>query len=141
MSQKKDGSNQGSFFRVSRETPRLLETPNGWRLVGYNDRELGRIKGLTQRSFDIPNTHGALKGTLYSMDRLHWSHAWALLFIQGAPIQQLIGPNYAHVGSRPSDPFDVRPHLKDVLLARVTEAPPSMSLEEAVLEVRRWSSS
>lgn len=140
MSQEKDDRDQGSLFRVAKETPRILETSDGWKLVGFADRELGRIEGLRQHPFNIPKNGGRLRSQLYFMDRLYWGHAWALLFIQGAPIQQLIGPNYLFIAGDRCSPFDARQHLKDVLVARIEEAPPATSLEEAMVELRRWSS-
>lgn len=133
------GGNSGAFFLVPTETPRLLETPDGWKLVGYNDRELGRAEDLTQKSFSIPAPNGDIEGVLFYIKRLYWSQGQGLLYIQGAPLQRLIGPNYMVVSAERCSAFSVRPHITKVHLALLNRAPEGMRLEEALVLIRRWS--
>lgn len=138
MSQETTGGDAGALFYVARETPRLLETTDGWKLVGYNDRELGRAEGVRVAPFEvfIPEV-GTVLGQRCCIDRLYWVQAQALLFIQGAALHQLIGPNYAVITAERCSPFDPRQHLKNVQLARVESAPLGLKLESLVVELRR----
>jgi hypothetical protein len=139
MSQEKDGGQQSTLYYVAQETPRLLETADGWKLVGYNDRELGRADGVTARQFEVPvKDDGVVRGDGFFIEKLYWNHAWGLLYLQGMPLQKLLGPNYLLIRVQPCSIFDARPHVKNVHLARIQAAPQSLRLEELVVELRRW---
>ena len=142
MPQADAGSNQGPSYYVTRETPRLLETPSGYILVGYGDRELARVVGVQNQRFCIPDgrvgSGGEIAGAVYTIERIVWGQATGILLLQGAPLQSLIGPNYAVVAGTPCHPASSTLHTKDVVLARVESAPSSLRLEEAVWALRKW---
>lgn len=138
MPQTQPGSNPGAHFYVPQETPRLLETSDGWRLVGYNDRLLAKAGGDVQvSSFQVPVGDSTLEGESFFIPRLYWTQHRGILVMQGAPMQKVIGPNYLVIGFIPCVAWDPRPHVEDLLLARVTSAPEGMGLEEALVAIRR----
>lgn len=75
---------------------------------------------------------GELGGEMYYLERLYWCFGKALMLVQGAPLQHLIGPNYAVVGADPFVQHHPEPHTSRFFLARITSAPAGMRLEEAV---------
>jgi hypothetical protein len=139
MPQANTGGHQSAAFIVPVETPRLLETAGGWRLVGYNARELGRVEGLKQKEFSVAARGGVLEGTLFYIEKLYWSIGQGLLYIQGAPLQRLVGPNYLVVSAERCSVFSVRPHIMNAHLALIRKAPGGLGLEEALVVLRRWS--
>lgn len=132
MQEENASGKQGASYYISRETPRLLDTPNGWKLVGYGDRELGRAEGVTIEPVDVAVADGRVVGELYRIRRLYLGHTLGMMSIQGAPLQKIIGPNYAVIRAAGCTPHDARPHLSYVLLSRLHSAPASTRLEEAV---------
>jgi len=125
-------SKYGPSYYVSRETPRLLESPDGWKLVGYQDRELGKLRGVRHSPFILKVSAGDVTGEVYQIDKLYFGHIYSILYIEGALLQNLIGPNYVMAKASKCAPYDPRPHLRDVCLGRISSAPAGTRLEEVV---------
>jgi hypothetical protein len=87
----------------------------------------------------IDTRQGRLRATLRYIDTLYWTHTKGLLFAEGGDIQRLIGPGLLHVSSERCSAYAPRPHLTNVVLATVHEAPESMDLLGVFADLRRLS--
>lgn len=131
MSNENVDRDEHTLFYTTTETPRLLERADGWVFVGYQNRPLGRAEKVKQMPFELRLEGQPFSGVSYFVDRLFWGYGRGLMFIQGAEPQHLVGPNYLLVRAVRSAPYDPCPHLRDVQLALITEAPKGMHLDQA----------
>lgn len=103
------------------------------KLVGIQDLVVADIEGYACQDFEHTGT-GKYAGTLHHIGRLYWSHKYAIKYLQGALLQNLIGPNYAVLRAAAGESWAPRPHIRDVSLAYITQAP-DVGLDVVVFEL------
>ncbi len=142
MQETADDGRRGGDFLVYQQAPRLLESADGgtWEfgieLNRGGRKVLAVAENVRTEPFCLQLEAGTLRGVAYRIDKLFWSHTYALLFSEGGPIQTLIGPGYLFLDGRRASAYDPRPHLRDVLLAAIEGAPAGMGLLDAFSRLR-----
>ena len=79
---------------------------------------------------------GRFKARIFKYGRLCWSHRAAILFLQGATVQKVLGPAWIILGGTSVAVWDPRPGLKDVVVAAVMENDAQLMAEQLFLELR-----
>lgn len=78
---------------------------------------------------------GKLRWRCWDITRLFWTHASALLVLQGANLQHLFRDRFVLIQGQPTEPYDPRPGMRDVVLAEVDEAPPGFTIQDVFFTV------
>lgn len=116
------------------ECYRLLEVSDGtWRLVGYQDRPLGRAEEVKVSHVE----EGEFKATIYSIARYYPAYGPAMNILQGLPMHAVFGPNYVFFDGKRGPAYSERLHLREVRVAQIHRTPKGMNLMEAMLLLRK----
>ncbi len=92
---------------------RLLEGPRGVGLY-FSTELLGLAQGPVRR---WECEEGGFDFILWHLPHFTWARAQALKLLQGATLQQLLGPRYAVVDLQTRPPFSPLPGLDNLFLA------------------------
>lgn len=136
VQEKHDEDHQGAGTTAPEEAEGVLEDSDGvvWlfkageRVARISKPRLNLISGLyfsRRRGEEF-----LIEWRRWQFDRLSWTYKFALFFLQGASIQQLIGDRYIVLKASPDRPFVPFFGIKGVVMAEIFAAPSELSRME-----------
>ena len=100
-----------------------------WRLE-YANKVQAIALGVKVGEFDL----GQVSGVVYFVEAMYLKQAWALLALEGAGAQHLLGPRYVMFDPPEwSSAGHPHPHLLRLNFAELVQAPVMFTVKEAVL--------
>lgn len=120
-----DADHTGTRARVSTSPGRFLEDSDGVVRRYWGDRLIAKLYSCTHDD----RVSSEVSWRRWSATRLVWSQNSALLFLQGASLQQLLSPLLILYGL-PVPITEPEPGMVDVVLAEVHEVPDSLTYPE-----------
>jgi len=101
----------------------------------YSDRTIAVADGVRVQVVQH-NKQARVRWRRWDIERLHLRHGPALMYIQGASLQQLIGPRYIALRGTFTPYYDPCPAVKDLVLAEVLSSPKGMTHKELFFLLR-----
>ena len=134
MSDQDSAGHRGASYYIYTNAPGLLEKADqqGRGQLVNSGQVVAELEGIWHEPFNLDLGGRCISGDLIHASYLYWSQISAIHLLQGAPLHQLIGPNFAVIRASRGPDYSPRPYLKDVVLARVTKTTGDLSLEEVV---------
>ncbi len=140
---------QGSLPHEPEKATGVFTGPDGVAGLYYRKRRFAYVDQIRGLALVLPDNApgyiemwnetkvkgGTLRWRCWEMDRLFWSHASALVVLQGANLQHLFRDRFVLISGQPTKVYDPRPGMVDVHLAEVAEAPPGFTTQDVFLTV------
>lgn len=129
MQAKDDDSNQRADTANADPATGVLEGPSTVTIL-QEGKEIAVLRDIEQAQKD---SSGSLVWVRYKCGSLDWSHLAAQLRLQGAVMQDLLGPAFVVLRGRHRPDYAPRPGLDDVEIVHVLENPDDL-LPPAIFE-------
>lgn len=126
---------EGADFGVGNVPQRLLEGTDGVIRMCFADRTIAVARGVSVADVQH-NKKARVHWRRWDIERLHLRHGPALMYIQGAPLQQLIGPRYIVLRGHLTPYYDPCPAAEDLVLAEILSSPKGMTHKELFFLLR-----
>ena len=127
MQETQDGGGERAEHEDRSGDGRLLESP-GRITILYKGTPVLSVHDATKSV-----STGEVSAIIVSGSVGYWSHIAALLVLQGASIQQVLGPEWVMCGGSARPACSVRPGIDDICIGLVTERPHGMTPRKALV--------
>lgn len=128
----------GALFTGGDQPGGVLENPDRVREEFDQDilvsgRHMGTLECMGEAHYSARDD--GVKYFKREFERLSWTHTGALLRLQGASLQQLMGPSFVLLSFRERPRWSPRPGLDDVLVAIIDQNPEGLTPQELLLSI------
>jgi len=131
QTQEHDSDERAHFYQYHAANWLVEDPSGGGRILAFGNKLIAEIDELKSSSFEIVEPQH-VRGRVLRIRTLYWQHTPALLRLQGASEQQLVGPAFLLVRTTPGPCWSPRPHSKNVVMAEIHQAHPSTNLTEVL---------